>query len=382
MATIRLFDEDVWLRRFTARVIDCRPQGDRWLAELDRTAFFPEGGGQLPDRGELEGVPVLDVQEKDGVILHTLSAPLEAGREVTGSVDPTHRLDMMQQHSGEHIFTGLACRAFGCRNVGFHIGPEEMTIDLSLPLAPEDVAHIERAANEVIWRDQPIRAWYPAPEELAQIDYRSKKELTGAVRIVAIDDVDTCACCGTHVSTTGQVGQIRAIDCRSYKGGVRIWLACGARALNEAVARHQECRAISHATNGKWGQLAPTVDRLLAERDALKQRCDQLALALFRQQAAAEPGPARVIVAEPMSAPVLRRASAMAAEGAACALILMPREAGWDLCLCSQTLDVRPLAAALTERFGGRAGGPKEQVRGVLQSGDPAELREALLQLI
>ena len=202
--TIRLFDQAPELRAFTARVIACAEKdGGRYAVELDRTAFFPEGGGQGADHGTLGGANVLDVHDSHGTITHLTDGPLPVGATVEGRVDGVRRLDMTQQHSGEHIFSGLVHRLFGYDNVGFHIGSDAVTMDFNGMLTEEDVRRVELLANEAIWANLPVQASVPPKDELAAMTYRSKKAIDGDVRIVNIPGVDTCACCGTHVAQTG-----------------------------------------------------------------------------------------------------------------------------------------------------------------------------------
>ncbi|MFR2150862.1 MAG: alanyl-tRNA editing protein [Christensenellales bacterium] len=188
-----------------------------YVVTLDQTAFFPEGGGQGADHGTLGGVQVLDAHEANGEVEHLVSGPLAVGSEVRGHVDAVRRMDMMQQHSGEHMFSGLVHGLFGYDNVGFHIGTEAVTMDFNGMLTEADVRRVELLANQAVWRDQPVEAFVPSREELANIEYRSKKEIAGDVRIVRIEGVDTCACCGTHVHTTGCVGQIKGIGVQNTR---------------------------------------------------------------------------------------------------------------------------------------------------------------------
>ena len=198
---------------------------------LDRTAFYPEGGGQPWDTGTLGGVPVLEVHSRDGQVVHTCGGPLEPGATVRGTIDWDRRFDLMQQHSGEHIVSGLAHATWGCDNVGFHLGSEVVTIDLNVLLDEGQLAQLEEAANRYLWEDHPVQITYPSPQELERLDYRSKKELTGQVRIVTFPGADCCACCGTHVRSAGQVGLIKLLTVQKFRDGVRIELVCGRRAL-------------------------------------------------------------------------------------------------------------------------------------------------------
>lgn len=229
--TIRLYDKDVDTLDFSAVVKTCVQRENGYVVTLDQTAFFPEGGGQGADHGTLGGVQVLDAHDVHGEVEHLVSTPLTIGSEVRGHVDAARRLDMMQQHSGEHMFSGLVHGLFGYDNVGFHIGTEAVTMDFNGMLTEEDVRRVELLANQAVWRDQPVEAFVPDREALANIEYRSKKEIDGDVRIVRIEGVDTCACCGTHVHTTGAVGQIKVVGVQKYKSGVRVSILCGRRAL-------------------------------------------------------------------------------------------------------------------------------------------------------
>lgn len=377
--TLRLFDQDVDLLTFTARVLACEPEGARWEVVLDQTAFFPEGGGQGADHGTLGGAQVLDAQETGGIIRHVTDAPLPVGDTVEGRVEPIRRLSMMQQHTGEHILSGLICQRHGYRNVGFHIGTDAVTLDFNGPLTEDDIRQAERLANECIWRDQPVEVWVPSPEELAQLEYRSKKALEGDVRIVRIQGIDTCACCGTHVHTTGQVGQIKVMGAIHYKGGMRLSILCGMRALDAENALLAENRAVGQLLSAKAGEMDAATRRLMQERDELRLRCEQVGMRLFRALAAQQEAESvRILPADMLAPSQLRKAAGILAEGAQCGLTLIPRDAGWNFALCSRTQDVRPLAKALNARFGGRSGGAADMVQGMLESGTQEEISACL----
>ena len=377
--TIRLFDQDVKLLDFTARVLDCQSAGEGWDVTLDRTAFFPEGGGQGADHGTLGGAVVLDAHEKNGVILHRTDAPLPVGDTVEGHVDGVRRLSMMQQHTGEHILSGLICRMYGYHNVGFHIGTEAVTLDFNGPLTEAQAREAERLANECVWRDQPVRAFVPEKDELARMEYRSKKAINGDVRIVSIDGVDTCACCGTHVPTTGQVGQIKVLSVQKYKGGVRLSILCGMRALEMENGLLDENRAVSQALSAQSGGLAAAVKRVLQERDEMRLRCEQLGMQLFSARVKEmQAQPIRVLEADMLAPSQLRKAAGLLAEGGRYALTLQRRDSGWNFALCAAQADARDAAQALCARFGGRCGGPRDMVQGVLDGGEIAGMQAIL----
>ncbi len=380
--TIRLYEEDSELLDFTATVISCERKGDVYLAELDRTAFFPEGGGQGADHGTLGTAEVTDCHDHHGTILHTLSAPLACGETVEGHVDGRRRLSMMQQHSGEHIFSGLVHQHFGYNNVGFHIGSDAVTMDFDGKMTLEDALRIEGLANEAIWKDLPIQAWYPGAEALEQIEYRSKKAIDGDVRIVRIEGYDTCACCGTHVKHTGQIGQIKVVAFQNYKSGVRISILCGMRALayeNELLA---ENRDISHITSAKPGELAAAVSHLSEERDRLKYELGRMTSQLFTGLVRAAQEDFPVIRADFLPVSQLRPSAGEAAEGRQGALVIARREGGWNYALSSRQTDIRPVSRELQNTLSGKGGGSADMVQGVFGEVSEEDIRAAVHQVL
>lgn len=377
--TIRLFDMDPQMRVFTARVLTCEAKGEGYAVTLDRTAFFPEGGGQGADHGTLGGVNVLDVHDSHGTITHLTDGPLTVGEEVEGRLDGARRLDMTQQHSGEHIFSGLVHRLFGYDNVGFHIGTDAVTMDFNGMLTEEDARRVETLANEAIWANLPVQATVPSKEELAAMTYRSKKAIDGDVRIVNIPGVDTCACCGTHVPLTGGVGQVKVIGLMKYKSGVRVSILCGGRALAYENMEQAQLREIGRLLSVSAQEAAGAVQRLHEERDELRARNEALGMRLFAAEAAKEAGKAvRVVVADMLPASQLRKAAGQLSGGARLALVLAPREDGWSFAMSSEAMDVRPATKALCAAFGGKGGGPKDMTQGVLTAGSVEEIREQL----
>ena len=372
--TRRLYDDDAYLNRFTASVLACTPAKKQGQFEvvLDQTAFFPEGGGQPADRGTLDGANVLDVQTKQGVITHLTDAPLEAGSAVEGLLDMDHRLDSMQQHSGEHILSGILHRMFGCENVGFHIGQEETTLDTSLPIPPEGLAAAEAEANRIVWADLPVQAEYPAPEVLATLTYRSKKAIEGAVRIVTIPGADCCACCGTHVERTGQIGQIKVMGAMNYKGGTRITLACGGRALTAFSQMLEEQAKLRAQFSAKNGQLAAAAQRQADELAAQKARAAQLEQQVFAYTAAqVQEGDQPVLFVHDLSGDSLRRLCLALSEHThrPCAVFTQGGQ-GYAYCLAWNGGDARVLAKAMNDALNGRGGGKPELCSGSVAETD------------
>lgn len=285
MATERLYYEDQYARTFSSRVVSCAREGDAWLVTLERTAFYPEGGGQPGDRGALGAAGVTDTQERDGEVVHSCTAPLEPGSVVSGGIDWPRRFDFMQQHSGEHIVSGLVHARFGYDNVGFHMGAETTAIDFSGELDWDELMEIERAANEKLWENLPIEVSWPSADELARLAYRSKKELHGAVRIVTAPGADVCACCGTHVARTGEIGLIKIISAQKLRGGTRAELLCGRRAYDYVRRAAEQNRRISALLSAPPEQTAAAVERLHGELDGARYRLYGCEEQLFRSLA-------------------------------------------------------------------------------------------------
>ena len=265
MHTRTLYYEDCHLSHFTATVTSCEPSKGGYLVTLDATAFYPEGGGQPCDTGTLGHARVTDVQEENGNIYHLCDAPLTVGQPVEGQIDFARRFDFMQQHTGEHIVSGLIHKYFGWHNTGFHIGGEFMTVDFDGPVSPEDLARIEREANQAVWENIPLRCWTPEKEELPRIFYRTKRELPWPVRIVQVPGYDSCACCGIHVAATGEVGLIKIFSCVKFHEGIRLEMACGRMALEYMTAAFEQNRQVSQAFSARileTGEAAPGAEEL------------------------------------------------------------------------------------------------------------------------
>lgn len=285
METEKLYDANPYQRKFSATVLDCQPRKTGYGIVLDKTCFYPEGGGQPGDQGMLQNIPVTDTHERDGVIIHYTSAPLEIGTAVTGEIHWERRFDLTQQHSGEHMVSGVIHRRWGYDNVGFHMGAECITIDLSGPLTEEQLLEVEQEVNQRIWENTPVRCWYPSPEELKTIPYRSKKELTGRVRIVEFPGADICACCGTHVAHTGEIGLVKLLSVEKFHQGVRVEMVCGKRAYDYLTATQQQNKTISQLLSAKPTETAQAVEKLSLQLESQKSRIFQLENTIFTAMA-------------------------------------------------------------------------------------------------
>ena len=371
METEKLYYQDPYQTTFTARVLTCEPSKGGCLVTLDRTAFYPEGGGQPADHGVLGGVTVTDVHEKDGVIFHTCSGPVEIGAAVEGSIDWTRRFDHMQQHSGEHILSGLLCSLYDCSNVGFHLGADTVTIDYDRELTWEQVLEAERQANEAIWRDTPAEITFPAPDALAQLDYRSKKELTGQVRIVSFPDADCCACCGTHVRRAGEVGLIKVLSCQKFREGVRLEILCGQRAYRYLSRIYEQDHAVARLLSVKPQDAFAAVERQNAELTAAKLRMTELEDRLFALRAQSLAGCGDVLLLEPPMRPDGARKladTAARAAGGLAAVFAGERDSYVYALVYAGGADISPLVKRLNSALSGRGGGRNGFAQGSVQA--------------
>ena len=363
METEKLYYADPFLKTFTATVLDCQPGKNGFIVTLDRTAFYPEGGGQPADQGTLDGAAVTDVHEKNGVVLHNVDSAVEIGKTVTGVIDWARRFDHMQQHSGEHICSGLICGRCHCDNVGFHMGTDMVTIDFNADIPWEELLEIEAQANQYIYEDHPIDIQFHRGAELDAIDYRSKKPLEGDVRIVAFPGADCCACCGTHVLRSGQVGLVKFLSVQKFREGVRIELLCGKRALDYLSRTWEQAKTIGQRLSVKPVDAAAAVERLEHELSAAKLRCSQLEESVFAAIAQEQAGKGNVLLFQsPMKPDSVRKladaaaktcgglAAVFAGEGIHYAYAL-GRADGQDI-----SAQVKAMNAALHGRGGGRNG--------------------------
>ena len=381
--TERLYYEDSHLFDFTAAVLRCERDGEIWKTVLDRTAFFPEGGGQPGDRGTLGGVRVTDTHEKNGEVIHFCEAPLPEGETVSGSVDRELRLGRMQNHSGEHIFSGTAHRLFGCSNVGFHMSEDGMTLDFDCEMDAEQVRRIETLANEAVRENLPVKVWYPSPEELKALEYRSKKELEGAVRIVEIPGVDRCACCAPHVVRTGEIGVIKVLSFERHRGGIRLNLVCGMQALEDYRARQQSVAEISALLSARRGEVTAAVQRILQEKEALKEKNAALAMELIRfkaEQQAETEGNICLFEAIPDEIAMRELTNLLMEKCGGLAAVFFPGEEGvFRYIIGSRTRDLRKEAKAINAGIGGRGGGRPEMIQGSARESEET-IRSFLLQ--
>ena len=378
--TEKLFYQDSHMRNFRAVVESCEKAGEEYEAVLNRTAFFPEGGGQYADTGVIDKVPVVDVKEREGVIFHRVKRPLAVGKQVEGFIDWEERFSKMQQHSGEHIVSGLVHSHFGYDNVGFHMGRDAITMDFNGILTKAQLKEIEKEANEAVVKNLEIQVLYPSKEELSQIAYRSKIEIEGQVRIVVVPGYDTCACCAPHVKRTGEIGLIKLTGLQNYKGGVRVSMLCGFRALADYEEKAESVKRLSVMLSAKENEVAEEVQRLKEELTAQKGKLARLEGKLLEQKVGElEKNQKLVVLFESDLAGNAPRelVNRILCKGTEIAAVFAGTPAnGYRYVVGSKTLDVRPFAKRLNERFQGRGGGKPEMVQGSISVGEERKIRE------
>lgn len=369
--TLRLYEQDSELYVFDAKVIACEMRNGTYAIELDQTAFFPEGGGQYADPGTLGGLIVRDVQIENGRILHTTDEPLTLGSTVQGVVDAEERFVRMQNHSGEHILCGIAHTRWGAENVGFHLGDHEMTMDLDIPLTEEQLIELELAGNRAVWANTAITAQYPDEKTLSDLSYRSKLDLTENVRIVTIEGVDACACCAPHVKRTGEIGLIKIISAIHHKGGMRLWVLCGAWALADYTKKHEDILTITRKQSVKPWQAVEAVDKLtddlLTTRAALSaSRRDMSELKLTT---ATPDGQGNLLFfEEDMDANIQRGMANRGADRVTDGIcgVFCATDGGYRYVCVSRSKPLRALGKELNAQLSGRGGGSDAMIQGTL----------------
>lgn len=374
--TERLYYQNAYLKTFAAHVLKCEEKGGNYQIVLDRTAFYPKGGGQPCDTGVLNLVNVLNVQEQGDEVVHTADKPLPVGSLVMGGINWSRRFHLMQQHSGEHIVSGIANRLYGVDNIGFHMGEKAMTVDWNGQLDESQLALIEQLANEAVYRNIPVRAECPPQEQLKKLNYRSKKELTGTVRIVTVPGYDVCACCGTHVACTGEIGAVKLLGWQNYKGGTRITMACGAQAMHDYMEKQKSVTAISALLSAKPEEIAQAVERMLRDDAELKRKNSAAQGQILELKAASvAENCGNVCMFEENLAPDDLRKFALLLAGrcGGTAAVFCGTDENYRYAMANAGEDVRTVGKQLNSAFSGRGGGSKELVQGSLKG-----TREAL----
>lgn len=372
--TQKLYYEDSHLKEFTAQVKSCQWDEKKgcYGIVLDRTVFFPEGGGQYGDSGRINGISVEDVQERDDEVIHYMKESLPVGEKIQGCIDFQERFSKMQQHTGEHIVSGLIHRYFGYDNVGFHLGKELVTMDFNGVFTKEQLMKIEYEANEAVAANLAIKADYPANEELERLDYRSKKKLAGQIRIVTVPGYDVCACCAPHVKYTGEIGMIRLVDAVKYKGGTRVTMVCGFRALADYRTKEHNVLEISRLLSAKPYETAEAVKRLQKENQQEKDKLFRIQSRYLEMKLKELTGIGRnsekhiLLFEDELDKNAARHfadAGMHMCEGI-CGIFLGNDRQGYQYILGSKNIDLREFLKAFHEEFPGKGGGKPQMVQG------------------
>lgn len=369
--TEKLFYENSYIQSFEAEVLACKKQEDYYEIVLDKTAFFPEGGGQSADRGFLNGISVSDAREKNGIVYHITSQPIHPGTPVSGEIDFKERFSKMQQHTGEHIISGIVHRRFGWHNVGFHLGSEIVTMDFDGALNADELADIEYQANEIAFSNRKVEISYPAKEDLEKLEYRSKIEIEGQVRIVTIPGVDVCACCAPHVNNTGEIGMIKIVDAQKYKGGTRVSMLCGFRALQDYRTKERNINQISVVLSAKPDLSAEAVFRQKEELQHDKDRMIYFQGKYIEEKAGRIPdgGDGHIgmlLFEEDLDSGMMRKyvnLSVGKTDGIS-GCFVGDDQNGYRYVLGSETLDVRSISGEMNRDLDGKGGGKPGMVQG------------------
>ncbi|MBQ1372482.1 MAG: alanyl-tRNA editing protein [Oscillospiraceae bacterium] len=365
MTTTKLYESDSYCKEFNAEVLSCEAAGEGYAVVLNQTAFYPEGGGQPCDLGTLGNATVLDVQEREGVIRHRVDRPLQGS--VTGQIDWARRFDLMQQHSGEHLVSGTAHRLFGCENVGFHMGAELITIDFDRVLRMEDLARVEALVNKAIWDNLSTQVRCYDSEALCSENYRSKKAIAGRLRLVEFPGVDLCACCGTHVAATGEIGMVKLLSVAKFHQGVRVELVCGKRAYDYLCAVTAQNRAVSGLLSAKPFETAAAVERTLSELNEVKQEKVRWEGRCFASLATSLRNAGDLLLFEENLSPdSLRRlcVEVMTVCGGRCAVFSGTDATGYAYAIGLEGGDLRSFVKDINAALNGRGGGKPNFAQG------------------
>ena len=371
--TEKLYLNDSYIKEFTANVLSCTAVGDNYEVILDRTAFFAEGGGQAADKGEIDGITVLDVQEKGEDIVHTLASSVSG--EVTGKIDWEVRFSRMQNHCAEHILSGVIHKMFGYNNVGFHMNDSLITFDVDGPLTAEDIERVEKEANNAVFLNAEISVSYPTAEEFEEIDCRSKIELESGVRLITVDGFDTCACCAPHPLRAGEIGLIKTVNFSAFKGGTRIEMVAGALALADYTYLHGAAKAIMKQLSSKREEVAEAVQKLgndlsLAKAE-LKALNEKLAEAALETEMV---GNTLIGFTKDAEFGTLRGIANGKTDEAEYVALFAETADGFNYLVASKTGDTRSIAKALNEKFSGKGGGKPDCVQGKINKTDKQNL--------
>lgn len=362
--TQKLYDTDSYLKEFTANVISCEKSGDAFRVILDKTCFFPTEGGQYFDEGTLGGQRVKDVILEGDEIIHVVEKELSG--KVLGEIDFDIRFDKMQQHTAEHIVCGIVNRLYGYNNVGFHLGPDDVTFDFDGMLSREQLYEIEALANAAVTKNAPVKCYYPENPESE--NYRSKSGIEGRLRIVDVNGIDRCACCAPHLSTTGQVGLIHFTDSYPYKSGVRIHMSCGKRAVEKLQAYTKNLREIAKRLSSGTDNAAEFFERFLKDHENTLKQLSELKkemLTLKANSQAAVDGTLTVFENSLETGLLRQYANSLGGKYTDMLFVFGQKtDNGYPFVAASDKRDMREVANRMRSELGSKGGGSDKMIQG------------------
>ena len=369
MKTKKLYDIDAYATEFEAKVLSCvKEEENSYCVVLDQTLFFPEEGGQTPDKGALDEIEVIDVQIKDDVVYHYVEKALEENQLVKGKIDWQHRFSNMQQHSAEHIFSGLAYKKYGMKNVGFHLSDQIVTMDFNSVFIEEQLKEMEWEINQAIVANVEIKTGYPSKEELAKLEYRSKIEIDGDIRIVEVTGYDICACCAPHVKHTGEIGMFKIQSAQKYKGGTRISFLAGFRALEEYRRKSEIVSELSDILSTNQMNLPEYVNKLKEQIYDLKGQLSNVKQAMMEEKLKEIPASQKdvFLFEKDLDASVMRTVvnKLMAEHEGVCGIFVGDDVNGYSYIMGSKHVDCRETGAMLREKLEARGGGKPQMIQG------------------
>lgn len=377
--TERLYENDAYCREFTATVLSCDFENGFYSIVLDKTAFFPEGGGQAPDKGTINGFPVSDVQISNGIVLHKINEKISIGETVCGKLDWEERFLRMQNHSGEHILSGTVHSLFGYNNVGFHMSRDEMTVDFDGVLTGEDIARVEERTNSVIYRNLPIDISYPSAEEAETVKYRSKLDITNNLRLVTIGDVDCCACCAPHVAKTGEIGIVKIIGFTPNKGGTRLTVKAGADAFSDYCMLNRQNSGLMKTFSISRELVSSAAEKQLELINLLRYENGELRKKLaWSRLSPIKCGCCTVAFSENLTYDELRHcANKLSEKGErVCVLFSTDNAKNYIYIISSSDADIRPAVKALNDAFDGKGGGRQNYAQGKITADNEERIKE------
>lgn len=383
--TIRLYDDDAYAVEFEAKVLSCEEttfeNSAAFSLILDQTLFFPEEGGQSPDKGFINDIEVLDIQISNNIITHTIKQQIPADTTVRGKIDWTHRFNNMQQHSGEHIFSGLVHKYFGFDNVGFHLSDQIVTMDFNGTISVDEIYRIEEEVNKVISSNIPVLVSYPSKEELSTMEYRSKIEIEGQVRLITIPGYDVCACCAPHVKNTGEIGLLKVMSFQNYKGGIRISILCGFRALFAFRKKSAIVSDLVDLFTTSEENILDNVKKLKSANQDLTYKLGEANTKLLEQKIALIPDSKQdvILFEEGINSKVLRNVinNLMENKDGICGIFCGNDNDGYSFIIGSKSIDCREIATLLREKLGSKGGGNNQMIQGSINASE-ADINDAL----